>query len=410
MPGNRSPLRIRGFRRLAISYAVNEFGDNFALIALAVLVFDGTGSALATAALFVAAKFVPAFVAPVITARIDRVATRVVLPVLYVVEAAAFGALAVIAATEFSLALVLVLAFVDGAVALTARALSRAAVAAVLRPHDALREGNAILNVAFSITSAAGPAIAGLVVAVTSTSAALAIDAASFALVAVLLATSRTLPPARVEPSDRWLTRVRAGISYVRESAVLRTLVSAEALAFIFFTLVLPIEVVYAKETLEAGDGGFGALITCWGVGMVLGSWVFTRVTHRSTAFLVGASTLLVGVGYLLMAVAPGIVSACGAAVLGGVGNGVQWVAVLTAVQEAVNDEFQARIVGLLESVGAAAPGIGFLLGGLLTEVWSPRVAFLVAGTGVIIVAIAMTRRLATQPASVIASTADAQR
>jgi MFS family permease len=78
----------------------------------------------------------------------------------------------------------------------------------------------------------------------------------------------------------------------------------------------------------------------------------------------------------------------------------VQWVAVLTAVQEAVSDEFQARIVGLLESVGAAAPGIGFLLGGVLTHVWSPRVAFLVAGCGVLAVAVVMTRRLAAQPAA----------
>jgi MFS family permease len=395
-----SPLRIPAFRRLATSYAVNEFGDNFALIALAILVFDGTDSALATAALFVSAKFVPAFFAPILTARIDRIATRLVLPALYVIEAAAFAGLAVIAATDFVLPLVLALAFVDGAIALTARGLSRAAVAAVLQPHNELRAGNAILNIAFSITSAAGPAVAGLVVALTSTSAALAIDAASFAVVAVLLATARGLPPARIEPSDRWLARVQAGLAYVRESALLRTLVSAQGIAFIFFTLVVPIEVIYAKETLDAGDGGFGALIASWGAGMVVGSWLFARMKDRSTAVLVGASTLLIGCGYLAMAAAPEIVTACAGAALGGLGNGVQWVAVLTAVQEAVSDEFQARIVGLLESVGAAAPGVGFLLGGILTHVWSPRVAFLIAGAGVLAVAVAMTRRLASQPAA----------
>src|SRR3954468_14086476 len=88
------PLKMPAFRRLAVSYAVNEFGDNFALIALAVLVFDGTDSSLATAGLFLAAKFLPAFVAPAIVARIDRMATRRVLPALYVAEALAFAALA----------------------------------------------------------------------------------------------------------------------------------------------------------------------------------------------------------------------------------------------------------------------------------------------------------------------------
>src|SRR4051794_11909171 len=144
-----SPLQVPAFRRLAISYGVNEFGDNFALIALAVLVFDQTGSALATAALFVAAKFIPAFVAPVVTARIDRLAIRVALPAIYSIEALVFGALALIAATSFSLAIVLLLAFIDGTLALTGRGLSRAAVAAVLGPTGGLRSGNALLNVIF---------------------------------------------------------------------------------------------------------------------------------------------------------------------------------------------------------------------------------------------------------------------
>jgi MFS family permease len=330
------------------------------------------------------------------TARVDRLATRVALPAIYVAEAAVFAALALVAATGFSLALVLVLAFIDGTLALTGRGLSRAAVAAVLEPSGELRRGNALLNVIFSVTSAAGPAIAGLFVAATSVAAALGVDAATFAVVALIVATARDLPEARVETPETWLHRVSSGLRYVRGNPVLRTLISAQGLAVVFFTLVVPIEVVYAKESLQAGDAGFGALVASWGAGMVVGSLLFARLTTRSTALLLGTSMLLIGMGYLGMSVAPSIVAGCGAAVVGGIGNGVQWVSVVTAVQEAVSDEFQARIVGLLESVSAAAPGIGFLLGGVLTNLWSPRVAFLVAGIGVILVAAAMTRRLAS--------------
>jgi len=391
------PLRVSPFRRLAVSYALNEFGDNFALIALAVLVFDGTGSALATAGLFVAAKFVPAFVAPAITARTDRMATRAALPALYAIEAITFAALTVIAASGFSLPAVLALAFVDGTIALTARGLSRAAVAAVLAPRNALRSGNAVLNVIFSITSAAGPALAGVVVATTSTAAALGIDAASFALVALLLATASGLPAASVETPEPWFARLKTGLQYLRSSPALRTLITAQGAAFVFFTLVTPIEVVYAKQTLHAGNEGFGALVAAWGAGMIVGSWIYARARDRATPILVGASTLTVGAGYLGMAIAPTIAVACAAAALGGIGNGVQWIAVVTGVQEEVLDDFQARIVGLLESIGAAAPGVGFVLGGVLASIWSPRVAFVVAGAGVIAVAIAMTRRLATE-------------
>ena len=67
----------------------------------------------------------------------------------------------------------------------------------------------------------------------------------------------------------------------------------------------------------------------------------------------------------------------------------------MTAVQEALPEELQARVVGLLESAAAAAPGVGFLVGGVLTALWSPRLAYLVAAAGVIAVAVAMAHRIA---------------
>ena len=45
-----SPLRLPGFRQLASAYTVNELGNWVGEIALAVLVYDETGSPLATAA------------------------------------------------------------------------------------------------------------------------------------------------------------------------------------------------------------------------------------------------------------------------------------------------------------------------------------------------------------------------
>lgn len=396
MRGERSPLSVRGFSRLAASYTVNELGDNLGVIALAILVLDGTGSALATAALFLSARFLPAFAAPWLTANLDRRPVSRSLPLLYGAEAAAFAGLALIASEGFWLPAVLALALVDGTLALTGRGLSRGAVAAILKPHGVLRRGNAILNMAFAITSAAGPVAAGVLVAVAGVSAALWVDAASFAVIAVVIAVGRDLPPAAPEGGEEgWRARVREGVAAIRGERAIRTLVVAQTAAFVFFFLVIPIEVVYAKETLDAGDVGYGALLASWGVGLVLGSWVFARVRGRSVTVLIVGSTLLVGVGYLGLAAAPGIVLACVASIVGGTGNGVQWVSVLTAVQEALPDALQARVAGLLESIGAAAPGVGFLAGGALTALWSPRVAYLVAGLGVIAVAAAMSRRLA---------------
>ena len=48
--------------------------------------------------------------------------------------------------------------------------------------------------------------------------------------------------------------------------------------------------------------------------------------------------------------------------------------------------EYQARVVGLLEAIGKAMPGVGFLLGGVIAQLLSPRASFLTAGLGVVVI------------------------
>lgn len=381
-PRLTDPLKRPLFRRLATTYAVNELGDWMGIIALSVLVFDQTESALATAALFIGTRFFPALLAPLLVTRMEQPPPRFALPVIYCGEAAAFGALALLA-DDFSLAVVIVLATVDGALALAGRSLTRAVVAALLEPTGELRAGNAVLNVAFTGGAAVGPAIAGLVVAGVGVQAALLLDAASFYLIAMILLTAGSLPHAEPEPG-RLRERFRAGLAYIRGEATLRRLLVAQGAAFVFFAAVLPIEVIYAKETLGAGDSGYGLLLASWGVGMVLGSFVFAAARRAPLPYLLFFSTLAVGAGYLGLAVAPTLAVACAASVLGGAGNGVQWVSAISAVQELTPAGMQARVMSVLESTGAAMPGVGFLLGGLIASSFDPRAAFLVAGIGVI--------------------------
>ena len=379
-----SPLGKPLFRRLATTYAVNELGDWMGIIALSVLVFERTDSALATAALFLGTRFLPALLAPILVTRAERPPPRFALPVIYCGEAATFGGLALLASSsEFSLVAVIVLATVDGTLALAGRSLTRAVVVALLEPAGELRAGNALLNIAFTGGAAVGPGLAGLIVAGFGVPTALLLDAISFYLVAWILLTAGPLPRAEPEPG-RMRERVRAGVAYIREKLVLRRLLIGQGAAFVFFAAVLPVEVVYAKETLGASDSGYGLLLASWGIGMVLGSLLFAAVRRASIAHLLFFSTLAVGVGYLGLAAAPTLAVACAASVVGGAGNGVQWVSMISAVQELTVEAMQARVMSVLESIGAAMPGVGFVLGGVVATVATPRTAFLAAGLGVL--------------------------
>jgi MFS family permease len=388
MRGRLAPLAVWPFSRLLSSYTLNELGDSVGIVALAVLVYDQTEAVAPTAAFFLSAKFLPALIAPALTARFDQLPLRRSLPALYVVEAIAFAALALIADGNFVLVLVLALGLLDGAVAITARGLTRGAVAAVLRPQGLLKEGNALMNIGFAVSAVGGSALAGLLIAEFSVATALLVDAASFLAIAAVLGATRGLPAVHVE-REAWGPRFRAGMRFARTNGLVRLLLGGQAVALILFTLVIPIEVIYAKESLHTSDAGFGILLASWGAGIVVGSLVYLLVRQRSTLGLIIGSTAAIGAAYLGLATADTLLVACLVSIVGGAGNGIQWIAVMTALQEATPADYQARITGLLESLAAAMPGVGYLIGAGLVAIGSPRTAYAVAGAGVLLLVLA---------------------
>jgi len=383
------PLRVQPFGRLLASYTVNDLGDSIGVVALAVLVFDRTHDVAPTAGFFLVARFFPALFATGLIAHLDRHPVRRVLPAIYVVEALVFAALAFLAwGDRFFLPLVLVLGLVDGTLAITGRGLTRGAVAALLGPRELIPEGNALMNLGFAVSSVFGAALAGALIAFFGVAFALVVDAATFMIIAVLLAGARGLPRLEHAEHQSWTERFRAGLSFARGHAFVRTLLVGQSLALICFTVVVPIEVIYAKESLGTTSAGFGLLLSAWGAGLVVGSLLFVALKNRSGLGLIVASTALIGLAYLGMSQAQTLVLASAMSVLGGVGNGVQWVAVMTALQEATPPDYQARMSGLLESIGAAMPGVGYVLGGVLTQLGSPRTAFAFAGIGVLVLVV----------------------
>ena len=158
-----------------------------------------------------------------VVARLERPPPRFVLPAIYAAEAAAFLGLALLA-EHFSLAAVVAVAAIDGALALTARTLTRAVTAAMLEPEGELRAGNAILNVAFTGGAAIGPAAAGGLVAAFGVQSALLLDAVSFYAIGWILFTARPLPHAEPEPGQL-REQVRAGLAYIRDNVTLQRLI-----------------------------------------------------------------------------------------------------------------------------------------------------------------------------------------
>jgi MFS family permease len=407
----RFAFQSRRLRRLIAAYTVNRLGTWIGFVALTVAVYDHTHSALAVAVTLLAGQGLPAFAVPSLVARVEASTRRSELSRLLLFEAVATGGIAVFV-WQFSLPVVLLLAALDGTAALAASALLRTEVARVGREHgtgradtsagssrerteeaaaeEGERAANAALNVAFAVTFVAGPVLAGILVAAAGAPVALLVDVLSFLVCGALLIQFDA--HVEEEGSGTISARLRAAWHHISETRILKRLLLLEMIAVIFFEAAAPIEVAFAKSTLNAGDRGFGVLLTTWGAGTVVGSVLFARWMKRSLGHLVSAGTLAVGVAYVGFSFAPSLGIACIAAFIGGVGNGVELPSMFSLVQRLTPPNLHGQLMGAVESLSALCPVIGLPLGGALVVLTTTRTALLIVGAGTIASAFGLLR------------------
>lgn len=404
-------------RRIVLAYTINRLGGWFGLLALVLAVYDHTHSALAVSALLFAGQALPALVVPAVVARVEASKRSGELSGLYLFEALVTAGLAVLM-THFSLAAVLGLVALDGTAALAASALLRSEVARAARDWVALEAGpdateaekdartgeaersaNGALNLAFSTTFVLGPALGGALVAAAGAPTALFIDVGSFLLGGALLLDLH--PHVENAGGDSVRARLSAAWRHINDVPMLKRLFGAELLALLFIEAGAPIEVSFVKSTLGSGDRGVGLLLAMWGAGGILGSFIFARLVKWPLRFLLSAGALGIAAAYFGLAAAPSLALACAAGLLGGVGNGMQWPSLISAVQRLTPENLHGRLMGAAESLGALCVAIGLPLGGLLVGVSTPRTAFVVVGTGALLGGLSLLRiRIAgTRPA-----------
>ncbi len=376
------PLRSVSFRHLVAGLWINETGNALGEVALALLVYDRTGSALASAALFLALRFLPAVAAPVLATYAEALPPRIVLPTIYIAEAGLFAAMAAIS-HHFSLPLVLALVAIDGVLAISSAALNRTAITNNLLAAGLLREGNGLANLGTMVAFATGPLVAGLVIASHGVSTALLIDAATFLTAALIIVSA---PGLHIESDAEAGTvgRIRAGVDVLRTRPAVRRLMVAIAIAVTMISVVMPIEVVFATSVLHAGSSGYGLMVTSWGVGMIIGGAIFALGRDVPLMRMLACSTALIAVSYAGLAISPTLAVACAFSVLGGTGNGAAWVAAMTSMQQRIPLNAQNVVMSVLYALLQVMPAVGFVIGGVVTSLSSPRVAYAISAIGIV--------------------------
>ena len=196
----------------------------------------------------------------------------------------------------------------------------------------------------------------------------------------------RVPQPAGAEANDA-APRLRAGLAQVREHCELRRLLLASGCVAVFGAAVLPVEAAFVIGTLGGDEADFGLVLTLWGVGAVVGSSALSLLRRVPVSVLVVGAFLVLSLSYAGMGLATTIPVVAAFSFLGGIANGVEAFALMTALQERTPPALQARVNGLFESVGAGGCGLGFMIGGVLASAASARAVYVVAALGIILAA-----------------------
>ncbi|HEY4916128.1 MAG TPA: MFS transporter [Solirubrobacteraceae bacterium] len=403
----RSTLSSPRLRRVLVAYTVNRLGSWIGYVALALVVFDHTHSALAVAALLAAAEALPAFVVPVLVAWVEASPRNFELSGLYFLEAATTVAIVVVIG-HFWLPGILFLAALDGAAALTASSLLRAGAARLARQDlsstiaaqrgmqaspesdaQAEKQVNAALSFGLSVSFLAGPVLGGIATAALGGSGALLLDVVSFIACGLLLLDLR--PHVDHARGEGVRARLSAGWRHIYNVPALRVLFLAQAAALVFIQAGSPIEVVYTKGTLNAGDAGYGLFVAFWGGGSMLGSLLFGRA-KGSLRLLLTIGILMLSAAFVWFWAAPSFATACAGAFLAGIGNGITVPALMSAAQRSTPAHLQSVVIGASESLISVTLAGGLALGGGLVLLTSARTTFLALGAGAACVAIIFLR------------------
>ena len=183
---------------------------------------------------------------------------------------------------------------------------------------------------------------------------------------------------------------IAAGLKVIVRSRALLTVLIAWNVAMVGNAGVNVGEVVLAQVSFDAGDFGYGLLLACAGLGLVVGSLsVGAWIEHRELAFVYGAGFGLLALGVGAAAVSPNVWVAAACVVVSGVGNGIAVVCNALFVQRGAPDEMRGRVFTVLMSSNYLILGLGMVAAGpLLNEfgarwVWGVS-ACLVAGAGIV--------------------------
>ena len=242
-----------------------------------------------------------------------------------------------------------------------------ALVPSLVSPQS-LPAANARIELARTVAFASGPALGGMLVGWVGAAPAFGC-AAALSIVAVVLLSGIYEPSRKPAPRRHPLQEIREGAAFVLHHALLRPVFVTQFIFNIASFLVLAVFVPYAVRHLGLSAFGIGTTLAMYGIGMMMGALLATRVMKRLafgtviglgpvTGFAAAAvlalttviaSPLLAGLGFFLLGAGP-----------------ILWVISTTTLRQSVTPPSLLGRVSAINIMSYGARPVGAALGALV--------------------------------------------
>ena len=357
-----SVWRNANLRWLELAWLSSIVGQYAFLVAVSVYAY-GVGGEKAVGLVFLARLIPAALVAPFAGMLGDRYPRERVLFFTNVSRIVLVGASALGVFIDADPLIVYVLSIAATIATTPFRSSQAALTPSLARTPQELTAANAVASGIESVAVFAGPALAGILLAVASTGVVFTITALLIvvsALFLVLIQVVQTDRPARELDASTIAAERLAGFTVLWKHASLRVMMVLLTAQTMIFGAVQVFIVVIALQLLDLGEGGVGYLNAAVGIGAfvgAVGALSLTGAKRLSPAFLAGI--VLIGVPLIGVGISQSVAVAVAALALMGIGSSLVDVAGLTLVQRAVPDDVLARVFGVIQMLFLASMGIG---------------------------------------------------
>src|SRR5437762_12556666 len=382
MSATDAPRLPPTFNRLAWSNLAAQSAEQIALAAAPIVAVLLLGVGEGQTGLLQTALTLP-FILFAIPAGLlaDRISRRWVMAGSEALRAAALaGILLLICLEQMTLPLLSLLGFIAvcGTVAYSVAA--PALVPSLVTPEQ-LPAADARVELARTIAFASGPALGGVLVGWVGAAPAFGFAAALSVMAVVLL--SGIYEPARTPaPRRHPLQEIKEGAAFVLHHPLLRPVFITQ---FIFNTasfLLLAVFVPYAIRHLGLSATGVGTTLAMYGVGMVVGALLATRVmTRLAFGTVIGLGPVTGFVAAAVMAVTTWIPTPLLAALsffLLGVGP-ILWVISTTTLRQSVTPPSLLGRVSAINIMSYGARPLGSALGAIVGGLYSAEACLYLA-------------------------------